>query len=141
MSCIEGRCITIARVRAGMTSAEIARRLYCHTALVSMWERGKRNPWWDELYALLPELPKIREDGCVKYCPKSGICKKDGQCLIATSARTARRSKDIVEVVRCKDCMHHRPSHHGCIRCMVHESAWMENDFCSCGERGETDEP
>lgn len=137
MSNIEGRCITIARVRAGMTSVEIARQLYCTVSLVSMWERGKRKPYWDQLYAILPELPKIREDGCAKYCPKASICKKDGNCLMATCAKVARRNKDIVEVVRCKDCNAYDKKEFYCEKLGI---TCMQNDYCSYGERRATNE-
>lgn len=133
MSNIDGRCITIARIRAGMTSVEVARQLYYTVPTVSLWERGKRKSHWDQLYALLPELPKIREDGCAKYCPKASMCKKDGNCLIAYAVKAARKSKDIVEVVRCKNCNAYNKDEGYCERLGI---TCLGNDFCSYGERG-----
>ena len=136
MSGIEGRCITIARIREGVTSAEVARRLWCDVSTVSLWECGKREPWWEQLYAILPELPQIREDGCARYCPKASMCKKDGICLMATSARAARKSKDIVEVVRCKNCTAYDKKEFYCEKLGI---TCMQNDFCSYGERRKDD--
>lgn len=41
--------------------------------------------------------------------------------------------KDMVAVVRCKDCKHH---HYLCLSNFLDRK---ENDFCSCGERRDTD--
>lgn len=140
---IEGRAITIARVRAGMTGVDLARKLFCHQAYVSMWESGRREPWWDQLYDLLPELPKIREEGCFKYCPKADVCKKDGKCLMRQSAISARRNKDIAEVVRCKDC---ESGHQkklflkDAVWCRKNERCMDLEGFCSDGTRRATNE-
>ena len=137
---LEGRCITIARVRAEMTSAELAEKLYFTSAYVRMWERGVREPHWDELYGVLPELPEIREKGCAAYCPKASICKKNGICIIAAQAKTARRNKDIVEVVRCKDCRRGAPAEvqgEKVVRCPYLERCMKLDGFCSFGERRE----
>lgn len=140
---LEGRCITIARVRAGMTSAEVARRLIYTVSLISLWERGARKPRWDELYAILPELPEIRKKGCAAYCPKAAWCKKDGHCLIARGAKSkGYLQPDFVNVVRCKECVHYergecyheRHNHH------FQSIEQKEDDFCSYGERRATNE-
>lgn len=140
MSNIEGRCITIARVRAQMTSADLAEKLFFTSAYVRMWERGVREPHWDELYGVLPELPEIREKGCSAYCPKASICKKNGTCLMAAQAKTARRNKDVVRVVRCKDCRKGAVTvvhEQDVVRCPYLERCMKLDGFCSFGERRE----
>ena len=57
--------------------------------------------------------------------------------------------KDLVEVVRCKNCIMSRPLNRndrlenryadGCVWCMEHSAGMCEYDFCSYGER-RTDE-
>ena len=49
---------------------------------------------------------------------------------------------DVVEVVRCKDCVHYYEREPVCLKIYsdgaVHENAWQErkpDDFCSYGER------
>ena len=135
----EGQCITIARVRAGMTAADLARRLFYSTTLIKFWEYGKRTPPWEQLYSILPELPKIREAGCAEYCPKADICLKTGKCTIATSAKSMLKNRNVVEVVRCKnckhfergECYHKRHAHH------LQSIQQNEDDFCSYGERSD----
>lgn len=144
MANIEGRCITIARVRAGMTSVEVANRLFYRDAVVRMWERGARKPHWDELYALLPELPEIREKGCAAYCPKAEVCKRDGKCPMAYAAKTKGRiDPDVVRVVRCKCCVHF-DENNACFCHAADENGTpifvREHDFCSYGERRATNE-
>lgn len=55
---------------------------------------------------------------------------------IATKCQT--HSKDVVEVVRCKDCKHSMDKHvTGYRKCML-LNCWLEDDaFCSYGERSE----
>ena len=149
MSNIEGRRITIARIRAGMTGVDLARKLFCNQAYVSMWESGRREPWWDQLYDILPELPKIREEGCAKYCPKALMCAKDGRCIMANAARAARNNADIVQVVRCKDRIYSKPLDSvcqtsyekkfmkGCVWCTDRRGWRSDMDYCSDGERGD----
>ena len=128
-----------------MTSAEVARRLIYTVSLISLWERGARKPRWDELYAILPELPEIRKKGCAAYCPKAAWCKKDGHCLIARGAKSkGYLQPDFVNVVRCKDCKQWRrnigftdsPNGH----CFYIDMDTNQNHFCSYGERRKTDE-
>ncbi|MBQ2876985.1 MAG: hypothetical protein IJE25_08240 [Clostridia bacterium] len=38
---------------------------------------------------------------------------------------------DFVEVVRCKDCIHHRDG----TWCAMHDTTFTVNDYCSYGER------
>ncbi len=48
-------------------------------------------------------------------------------------------SVDVVEVVRCKDCKHHRTLKDGGVQCERIDGLLMTlpNDFCSYGERRE----
>ena len=54
---------------------------------------------------------------------------------------------DVVEVVRCKDCVYRVPineqqfSYKGkpAMHCVIHSRLRSENDYCSYGERRETD--
>ena len=136
----EGRCITIARVRAGMTSAELARRLYYSSVLIKYWEYGTRTPPWEQLYAILPELPKIREAGCDKYCPKADICLKTGKCTIATSAKSTLKNRNVVEVVRCENCRKGAVAEvYGkeVVRCPYMERLMDLDGYCSFGEGGD----
>lgn len=139
----DGRCITIARVRAGMTSVELARRLHYSPTFIRLWESGKREPKWDQLYAILPDLPEIRTAGCAAYCPKADTCKKDGNCAIAFSAKTMRRSRDLVEVVRCADCSRGAEAEvHGrrVVRCPYMERCMAVDAYCSEGKRRMNDD-
>lgn len=45
---------------------------------------------------------------------------------------------DAVKVVRCKDCKHYLPNENACHIDMT--GGWQDDDFCSCGERKETDD-
>lgn len=45
----------------------------------------------------------------------------------------AQPTADVVEVVRCKDCMHHRAG----TWCAVHDTAFTVNDYCSYAERSD----
>ena len=130
----EGRCITIARVRARMTSAELAGKLFYSTGLIKFWEYGMRQPPWDQLYSVLPELRKIREVGCDKYCPKAEICKKTGKCTIATSSKSMMKRMNMVEVVRCKNCTAYDKKEFYCEKLGI---TCMQNDYCSYGESGD----
>ena len=77
----EGRCITVARVRAGMTQDLLGEKIYYNGNTVSTWEQGKNKPNWELLYNALPELPEIREKGCAAYCEKPTYCQNgDGSC-------------------------------------------------------------
>lgn len=141
---LEGRSITIARVRAGMTSVEVARRLNYTVTTISLWETGVRKPHWDELCAILPELPEIREKGCAAYCPKAAWCKQDGNCLIARGAKSkGYLQPDYVNVVRCKCCVHF-DENNACFCHAADENGTpifvREHDFCSYGERRATNE-
>lgn len=143
MDNLEGRCITIARVRARLTTRELAKRLFYSVALVANWERGVRHPHWNELYAILPELPEIRKKGCAAYCPKAEVCKKDGKCPMACAAKIMRRTDpDMVPVVRCKDCKHYERGECYHERHNHHSQSIQQNedDFCSYGERRATNE-
>lgn len=46
---------------------------------------------------------------------------------------------DVVEVVRCKDCVYYEPCEGGKDYCCWHESAVVKNDFCSYEERKTND--
>lgn len=136
----EGRCITIARVRVRMTSAELADKLFYSTGLIKFWEYGMRKPPWEQLYSVLPELPKIREAGCAKYCPKAEICKKTGKCTIATSSKSMMKRMNMVEVVRCEDCRKGAVAEvHGrnVVRCPYMERLMDLDGYCSFGERSD----
>ena len=48
------------------------------------------------------------------------------------------RLKDMVEVVRCKDCKYHEQEEPGMVYCPATVGGWVENDwFCKGGERRE----
>ena len=76
----EGRCITIARVRADMKQHELAEKCYSDQATVSTWERGKIRPDWIMLEGILPELKEIRKKGCDAYCDHRDKCLVTGEC-------------------------------------------------------------
>jgi hypothetical protein len=46
-----------------------------------------------------------------------------------------KRFKNLVEVVRCKDCKHYAPVEGGKPLCELHSHAVAQDDFCSYGER------
>lgn len=55
--------------------------------------------------------------------------------LHSTCSDFFKNKADVVEVVRCCDCKHRNPY---CYRCM-RDNLWHDtNDFCSYGERSET---
>lgn len=47
--------------------------------------------------------------------------------------------KPVQELVRCKDCKHYNSETHGCKRNPSVEG-WLREDFCSYGERIESEE-
>ena len=69
---------------------------------------------------------------------------------MATAAKAARRYKDIVEVVRCKDCKWYKesklmPPIKFCYRLIGNDGKhvgynYSDDDFCSYGERRATNE-
>ncbi len=144
MSNIEGRCITIARIRAGMTQYELADRLHYTTMSVGRWETGQRIAPWNLLSSVLPELPEIREKGCMAYCPKADECKKDGKCLISRLGKCGTyeiEGKSMI--VRCKACKHYEDPEKGIFENCT-RNGWLipmlPDDFCSYGERRTTNE-
>ena len=48
-------------------------------------------------------------------------------------------SRDVVPVVRCKDCRYYESENHNCVDEMGYARIWEENDFCSFGERRQND--
>ena len=50
------------------------------------------------------------------------------------------KKPDIVEVVRCKDCVHWKKSYTLPPRCEVFDWFSKKNDYCSFAEKGETNE-
>lgn len=87
-----GRCITLARVRAGLSQTELSEKLFYSGSVVSAWELGKREPPWEELEQSLPELAEIRRKGCAAYCDKGAEC-DDGKCCIYASKTAVRHAK------------------------------------------------
>ena len=79
----EGRCITIARIRAEMKQWELGEKAIAEQASVSQWERGKVKPDWKLLEQILPELAEIRKKGCAAYCGHASVCIKRGECYYA----------------------------------------------------------
>lgn len=77
----EGRTITVARVRAGLTIRTLAQKLYISEGTLKTWETGrvKKLPW-DEIESVLPEVSEIRRNGCDKYCPSPKACLGGGRC-------------------------------------------------------------
>ena len=47
---------------------------------------------------------------------------------------------DVVEVVRCKDCIYYEPCEGGKDYCCLNEYGITENDFCSCGAKMDKEE-
>lgn len=80
----EGRCITVARIRMGITQKELADLMYTEDSTISSYERGqvKKIPW-DELYRVMPELEEIRRNGCKAYCEDPTACLGGGKCYYA----------------------------------------------------------
>ena len=80
----EGRCITVARIRMGITQKELADLMYTEDSTISSYERGevKKIPW-DELYRVMPELEEIRKNGCKVYCENPTACLGGGKCYYA----------------------------------------------------------
>ena len=80
----EGRCITVARIRMGITQKELADLMYTEDSTISSYERGevKKIPW-DELYRVMPELEEIRKNGCKAYCEDPTACLGGGKCYYA----------------------------------------------------------
>ena len=80
----EGRCITVARVRMGMSQKQLADLMYTENSTISSYERGqvKKIPW-DELYRVMPELEEIRKNGCKAYCEDPTACLGGGKCYYA----------------------------------------------------------
>lgn len=79
----EGRCITIARIRAEMKQWELGEKTIAEQASVSQWERGKVKPDWKLLEQILPELAEIRKKGCAAYCGHASVCINRGECYYA----------------------------------------------------------
>lgn len=78
------RCVTVARLRAGMSQKELAQTMFYDKHAISSWEQGKNRPNWEELYKVLPELPEIRANGCAAYCENPTYCQHgDGSCYYA----------------------------------------------------------
>lgn len=80
----EGRCITVARIRMGITQKKLADLMYTEDSTISSYERGavKKIPW-DELYRVMPELEEIRKNGCKAYCEDPTACLGGGKCYYA----------------------------------------------------------
>lgn len=131
-----GRCITLARVRAGITAQQLADRLFYATAAISEWERNLRHPNWAALTRILPDLPLIREKGCRAFCPRAAECKGEKDCLIVMAAKsgTYRASGDLL-LVRCGKCIYRDKNG----RCKNPNGLTGQHpspeDFCSRGER------
>lgn len=92
----EGRCITVARMRAGLSQKAAAALIYYSDHVVGEWERGKGRPKWDELYKILPELSEIRAKGCGAYCDKATECEDGKYCIYAskTAVRQAKKHEE-----------------------------------------------
>lgn len=54
-----------------------------------------------------------------------------GSCVNYTPA------SDVVEVVRCKDCVHYNSDYEACLDEMGYARTWHKNDYCSFGKRKE----
>ena len=46
-------------------------------------------------------------------------------------------SRDVVPVVRCKDCRYYDAENHNCLDEMAYARIWDEDDYCSFAERRE----
>lgn len=81
----EGRCITVARARAGMSQQMLADKIDYSIQTVANWEKGRGRAKWEELCKVLPELPEIRAKGCAAYCENPAYCQNgDGSCYYST---------------------------------------------------------
>ncbi len=78
--CGEGRCITLARIRAGMSQSELAERCYIGQGTISNWERGLGGADWLALEKALPELAEIHHVGCAAVCEYGAVCSQDEGC-------------------------------------------------------------
>lgn len=77
----EGRCITIARKRMGLTRQELAEKVFLSQQTLMRWEKGMiRKIPWEELERAMPELAEIRKNGCEKYCSAPKACLGGGKC-------------------------------------------------------------
>jgi len=56
----------------------------------------------------------------------------DKACIIGVLEEVP--AADVVEVVRCKDCVYYNGETHGCVRNPCVEP-WYETDFCNYGGR------
>lgn len=85
-----------------------------------------------------------------EYIDREKACAEidKGDLLVGNNAEWAKEiihrtpTADVVEVVRCKDCIHkgwvQEPCHGRSIAyCHIHEICIREDDFCSYGERKE----
>ena len=72
-------------------------------------------------------------------CFHNTVCRLDGNEMLEwCSARVP--SADVVEVVRCKDCIHFNDYNDSCEQCWGGLENPDEDEFCSRGERKETNE-
>ena len=63
------------------------------------------------------------------------LLKEDALCVI-----DAIPAADVVPVVRCGECLFKRPrKEYGELHCCILDAPMNNNDFCSCGERRESD--
>ena len=85
------------------------------------------------------EKDKCRHRGMCDYRENENICSFDGHC---GAKEKTPEPKDLVEVVRCKDCKHYKDASTGW--CDIHSdfldhlnADWRmfnANDYCSLGE-------
>lgn len=78
--CGEGRCITIARIRAGISQSELAKRCFIGQGAISNWERGLGGADWEALEKALPELAEIHRVGCAGVCEYGPVCSQEEGC-------------------------------------------------------------
>lgn len=70
-----------------------------------------------------------RKEICYHYPKHCELCQATSDVV---NHYPCFKDKDIVEVVRCKDCKHRNPLSYWCLR----DNLWHnEEDFCSYGER------
>lgn len=73
--------------------------------------------------------------------PKEQYANLLANSIIVCEALKKYRSSDVVEVVRCKDCVHKEREQPGMVFCPMMVGSWVDEDhFCGWGERRDDDE-
>ena len=64
------------------------------------------------------------------------ICKNyEPETAKMVGQKAAKENPDVVQVVRCKDCVYYNSDSEECLDEMGYARAWRENDYCSYGRK------